>query len=319
MTEKYNDPRLSINNINIGRPDNNCNCNDNNCNIKNVYASQGSYQNECNSSIQQCPSIQIAFLSNVNNDCNADRTITLNPVNINWCDFMILFYQTNRYFNVNSANYNSCMINFANQTYENVTCQANKFNLAQQVRFAWANKCETSIDNIPPKLNILLNRDTFGIRSLLNASSSVSLTLDEVIDTLLTNGDIEQGDSTTSATVRFLVQFKYCFKPLNTCVLVEFVFVTSIPCYKLTNLCDDWCPPYSNDTGCRNCGDLTFETNDIMNFLNENYKNYNNDITNDDDNDDTISNYSELITNLMDNNNKTYDEQTQISLDSSKW
>lgn len=281
-----------------------------NCTISTILSSQGSFQNTCTDTIQQVPTIDIAFLSNSKENCNADTSITLNPITVNWCDFLALFYRANNVFSVNPSNSNYCAINFLTQTYTNTTSEVLKFNLAQQVRTAWANKCETTINNIAPKINIILNKDTFGVRSLLNASSAVSLTLDQAIETLLSNGEIAPGDSTTSASVRFVVQYKYCFRPLNICVAVNFVFLTNIPCYKNTNFCDEWCPPYSSDKNCRNCPDLTGETKNIMSYLN-NYKNEGDDMSEFNDVDSVNSNLKEI--------NKIIDDQTHISLDSSRW
>lgn len=302
-----------------GSPNTNCGCNnqsscDTICTINTPFSSQSSYQNRCTDTIQQIPTIEIAYLSNVRSDCQPDSSIFLNPTNISWCDFLTLFYRANNVFSVSPTNQNLCAISFVNQTYENTTSESLRFNLAQQVRIAWATKCETTINNISPKNNILLNKETFGVRTLLNAASSVSLTLDQAIETLLSNGEIAPGDSTTSATVRFIVQYKYCFKPLNTCVLVNFSFITDIPCYKNTNFCDNWCPPYSNDKSCRNCTDLTNETKDIVNFLKKNIET-----------DSMVDDASEIndmdsvtLANLKEIQ-KMHDEQTHVSIDSSKW
>lgn len=275
------------------------------CTINTAQSSQGSFQNTCTDIIQQVPTIDIAFLSNVRDNCDADSVISLNPITVNWCDFLALFYRANNVFSVNPSNANFCAINFATQTYTNTTSEHLSFNLAQQTRIAWANKCETTINNIPPKTNILLTKDTFSVRSLLTASSSVSLTLDNAIEALLIGGEIAPGDATTSALVKFVIQYKYCFKPLNTCVLVNFSFLTNIPCYKNTNFCDDWCPPYSSDKKCRHCPDLTGETKNIMSYLNGD------DMSEFNDNDSVNNNLKEI--------NKIIDDQTHVSLDSSRW
>ncbi len=303
---------------------NDCQCNmssncDSNCSITTTASSQNSYQNKCNDKIQQRPTLSIAYLSNNRSECEPDLNISLNPTILNWCDFLSLFYRANNVFSVNPTNQNSCAISFLNQTYENTTSEALKFNLAQQIRIAWASKCETTVDNLPAKINILLNKDTFGIRSLINTSSSVALTLDQAIETLLVNGEIAPGDSTTSASVSFVVQYKYSFKPLNASVLVNFVFITSIPCYKNTNFCDDWCPPYSNDKHCRNCPGLTDETTDILNYLNKNIKKQNDT--------DSVSEFSDMDLDIdldsvtiskLKELKKTNDDGTIVSMESSK-
>jgi len=302
-------------------PKHDCGCNTKSscetiCSIETPFSSQNSYQNRCDDTIQQRPTIQIAYLSNVSSQCEPDLSITLNPHNLSWCDFLTLFYRANNVFSVNPTNQLSCSISFLNQTYENTTSESLKFNLAQQVRIAWATKCETTVDNISPKINILLNKETFGVRSLINSSSAVSLTLDQAISTLLANGEIAPGDSTDKASVRFVVQYKYCFKPLNICVLVNFAFVTDIPCYKNTNFCDNWCPPYSNDKTCRPCANLTDETKDVLNFLKTFKKGDTESVADDaselnDMDSVTLGNLKEI--------QKMNEEHTQVSMDSSRW
>jgi hypothetical protein len=207
-----------------------------------VIYSQNNYQDTSSDIIQQMPTLEIAYLSNVRSECEPDMSIVLNPHTLSWDDFLTLFYITGNAFNVTSTDQVSLAssISFLNQTYENYAGKSLKFNLAQQVRIAWAAKCETTIENISPKNNILLNKETFGIRSLINSSYAVSVTLEEAITTLLDSGEIERldDDSTTAASVRFVVQYKYFFRPLNTCVLVNFVFITNIPHYKNTNIGD---------------------------------------------------------------------------------
>lgn len=200
---------------------------------------QNNYQNKYNDTIQQRPTLEIAYLSNVRSDYEPDMSIVLNPHTLTWQDFLTLFYSTGNAFNITTTNQSLASISFLNQTYESTTSESLKFNIAQQVRIAWAAKYKTTIDNISPKNNILLNKETFGIRSLINSSYSVSVTLEQAITTLLDNGEIALGDSTTTASVRFVVQYKYFFRPLNTCILVNFVFITDIPHYKNTNICDD--------------------------------------------------------------------------------
>ena len=237
------------------------------CVIEEQTSVQGTYNNECFKRIQTYPSLQIAYLSNVRNQCNSDLSIVLNPICINWCDFLLLFYpNATGVFNISQSNNNSCAVIFNAQTYENTTNKNIKFNLGQLVKQAWSEKCETSIDNIPPNLNLLLNKDTFSVRSILQSASSSTLTLNQAFETLISNNEIVPADSTSSATVRFVVQYKYCFKPLNVCVLVNFVYITKIPCYKNTSICDDWCPKYSKDTHCRSCLDTTDEDASIEKF-----------------------------------------------------
>jgi len=303
------------------------------CSIDTPITVQGSYHGECKKIIEQIPSLQIAYLSNVRNQCNSDLSILLNPVCLNWCDFLILFYRFNGgVFNISPQNGFSCAVNFNSQTYENTTNKCVKLNLGQLVKQAWANKCETSIDNIPPKTNILLNKEVFSVNSLINSNSAISLTLDQAFETLLNNGEIAIGDYTTSAKVKFIIQYKYCFKPLDTCVIINFVYETKIPCYKNVNQCDNWCPPYSKDTDCRTCIDTSTEADDILHFIN----NDNNDneymdfdkkilpknISKNMHRDDASNNGSiddSIISDIKDFNNLADDIMTKVTDNSSTW
>jgi hypothetical protein len=299
-----------------------CNCVSSNCesscSIADTESSQRSYQNKCDDDVKQKPTLAIAFLSNVrNNDYDTDLTITLNPTMLSWCDFLTLFYRSNHVFSINPTYSNFCAINFSNQTYENITKEAIRFNLPAQIRNAWATKCETLVENIPPKINMILNKELFGIKSLINSSSSVSLTLDQAINTLLENGEIAPGDSTTCANVRFIVQYKYYFKPLNTCVLVNFTFITNIPCYKNLNFCDNWCPPYSKDQNCRACHGFNGELEHIEEYLMK-YKNGSDNMSIDDnsENSDNYENEEKMSTR----SGKSHDdENTCVTMESSRW
>lgn len=190
------------------------------------------------------PHLEIAVLSNTFCDISPDSVIQLSPIVISWCDFLTLFYNCNQtHFVVSPSNiFNQC-IAFSSQQYENVYNKQTKYNLAEQVRSAWAVKCETMASNIPIKQGILLNKETFGIRSLATACSLTALSLDEAINTLLDNGEIVAGAYNTEAVVQFIVAYKYYFKPLNTCVQVNFAYLTKIPCYKNVHYHPD-CPPY---------------------------------------------------------------------------
>ena len=248
------------------------NCLESVCNIEQVSTIQASFQGECKKKIQQIPSLQIAYLSNIRNQSKPDLSLILNPVCLSWCDFLILFYRFNGgAFNISASNGFACAINFNAQTYENTTNKNIQFNLGQLVKQAWADKCETLIDHIPTKSNIELNRDVFSTRSLLNSVSSNSLTIDQAIETLLNNREIAPADSTNFAVVNFVIQYSYYFKPLDTCVVINFVYNTKIPCYKNINMCDDWCPVYSKDgNNCRSCLDTTYEDTYISKFIGPN-------------------------------------------------
>ena len=152
---------------------NDCGCNkppiDNcaaNCTINETISFQGTFQENCCKELDSSAALIIAYLSNVrNDDCQPDYSLTLNPICLDWCDFIRLFYRANNAFSILPTSFTSCAINFAGQKYENTTSRQLKLNLAQLVREAWASKCETTVDKIPPKINILLNRESSYIRT----------------------------------------------------------------------------------------------------------------------------------------------------------
>lgn len=293
-----------------------CNCNNNtsNCVIDSAVSIQGSYQNTCSSEIKDYASIVVAYLSNIRTDCDPDTVVTLNPVCISWCDFLLLFYRANSSFSINPVNSGACAISFNNQTFENTTSKNMRLNLSSLVTQAWASKCETTVDNIPAKTNILLNKDTLNVRTLLNSSSAITLTLDQAFETLLSTGEIAPADSTSVATIRFIIQYKYCFAPLNTCVLINFVYQTCVPCYKNLSYCDNWCPPYSKDNKCRACGDLPTIDGSIANYLNKQFSSQF-------DADSSIDGASvtDSTEDVEIKNTKDIDEKTFITMESSRW
>jgi hypothetical protein len=284
-----------------------------NCTINSTINTQGTYQNSANASVEEIASLVIAYLSNIqNNNTQADFELTLNPICLSWCDFLLLFYRVNAFSILPSAA-NSSAITFASQTFENTTSPCVKLNLAQFIKTSWADKCGTIIDNIPSKSSILLNKEVFFTKSLLNSNSAIALSLDQAINTLLINGEIAPADSTSSANVRFIVQYNYTFAPLNTTVQINFVYKTNIPCYKNLNICDSWCPAYSQDISCRSCGDLNLPMNQHIDPLAINpladmkYAFDNESVS------DTISQSG------FDSVNELKDDKTIISVDSSKW
>lgn len=285
------------------------------CSIDSTLSFQGTYQNSCCKDFERLSEITIAYLSNDRKcDCNPDGQITLDPICLDWCDFILLFYRINNSFSILPSAVNTCAISFFGRTYESTTSQNLKFNLSTLVRTTWAQKCETTANNIPGKLDIQLNRDVSFVNSLYDATSAVTLTLDQAIETLLANGEIAPADSTQSAKVKFVVQYKYVYKPLNVCVLINFIYVTKIPCYKNLNFCDSWCPPYSKDT-CVTCPDLkTGSPDDILKFLSKN--NFETDSTTGFSDSTSLHEEESIGDDLKDFNR---DDKTFISVDSSKW
>jgi hypothetical protein len=197
-------------------------------------------------------------------DSAAEASIDLNPICLKWCDFTTLFFRSpGGAFWVNPANSATIGLSLLGQTYTTTQNKCVKFNLQDQIRKAWSKKNAKNETAIPPYVNIILNRAGFLTKSLAYVKEyCLGLSIDEVISTLLNNNEIIPGNSDTTATVKFLVSFKNYFEPLNTYVLINFVYITKIPCYKNRSDCFITCTPYSND--CSNCSDPLYD--DIANY-----------------------------------------------------
>jgi len=238
-----------------------------------VNGDQGIYQNNGKPGISNIPIIDLAFLSNTSSNLDeSDVFINLNPICLKWCDFTTLFFSSpGGAFWINPSNSISKLIVFSNQKYETTQNKCVQFNLVSQIKKAWAKKNSKQEGQIPPNTNILLNRACFLDKSLaFTKEYIVGLSLDEAINTLLSNNQIEPGNSETQATVNFIISYKFYFEPLNTSILVNFPYITKIPCYKNMSDCFIDCSIYSKD-----CNDCRGFINDDVSTNSSKYKNTN--------------------------------------------
>jgi hypothetical protein len=229
---------------------------------------QGFFKNDASIDITRVPIIDLAYLSNVSDvkrvevtDSSADVTINLNPISLKWCDFTTLFFRApGGAFWINPSNSSSLALTMLTQTYETTQNKYIKFSLQDQIRKAWSKKNSKNEASIPPNVNILLNRAGFLTKSLTSVKEyCLGLSVDEVISALLNNNEILPGNSDTTATIKFIVSYKNYFAPLNTYILINFAYITKIPCYKNNTDCFIKCSPYSND--CENCSDKLYYDN----------------------------------------------------------
>lgn len=260
-----------------------------------VNNDQGFYQNNGEPNLSRVPLIYLAYLSNTSRPVlefdESDVVINLNPVSLKWCDFTNLFFKApGGAFWINPSNSTSNLIIINNQTYETTQNKTVRFALADQIRKAWSKKNAKTETQISPNVNILLNRAGFLTKSLAYIKEyMVGLSIDEAISSLLTEGEIEPGNSDTYATVKFIISYKDYFAPLNTSVLVNFTYITKIPCYKNKLDCFIDCGIYSKDNGdCRACLD---DDSSRQNFS-MSYKKPQSHVDFDDLDDDTVSNHS---------------------------
>jgi len=209
--------------------------------------------------ITRIPVVDLAYLSNMSiiNGAeldDSDVSINLNPICLNWCDFITLFFRSpGGVFGIPS-NSTSLALTLLNQTYETTQNQYVKFSLQDQIRKAWSKTNAKNEAFIPANVNILLNKTGFLTKSLSSVKEyCLGLSLDEAVGSLLNNVDIILGSSTTTATVKFIISYKNYFEPLNTSVLINFAYITKIPCYK--NYTDCFIQGYSDGNDCTNCNE----------------------------------------------------------------
>jgi hypothetical protein len=231
---------------------------------------QGYINNTGVKTISQVPSIYLAYLTNVPTAPDADVVINLNPVCLTFCDFLLLFFRApGMAFYINGANANSTAITFNEQSYESTQSKCVQFSLTDQVKKAWSKKYNKSETTIPADINIFLSRMSFLTKGLAQISAYVlGLSFDEVLSSLISSKEIDVGTYEDKATVKFLISFKEHFAPLNITILVNFLYVVQIPCFKNVNECDNFCNYYSGDKApCRKCfEDGGVSATDLANF-----------------------------------------------------
>ena len=203
--------------------------------------------------VDQLPDLNLAFLSNKYVSSQIDEVINLNPICLNWCDFSNLFFTpSTKAFHISPSNVLNKAISFYNQTYETTQSPNVVFTLADQIRKTWSKKTNKPESLIPPEVNIHLTREGFLTKNLRSVRGKVvALSLDEALNALLSNNSIVPADSDSSATVRFVISYADTFEPLDTTVMVNFIYKTRIPCFKNVNDCESFCPYSKESKPCR--------------------------------------------------------------------
>jgi hypothetical protein len=214
-----------------------------------VNVDQGYYHNVATKTITNIPSLDLAYITNCENNNDIDVTINLNQTDLKWNEFSILFFRfPSGAFYINNSNANVAAISFNSQTYQSTQNTKISFSLYDQIVKAWAKKNNKPENSIPIPSRIQLERQSFLTKSLASINGyQLGLSLDETISTLLNNAQIVPGDEDDKATVKFNISYRDYFCPLDISLLVVFTFVTQIPCYKNVLNQGDVCPNYSND------------------------------------------------------------------------
>ena len=222
---------------------------------------QGNFKNT-GSKISDIPTLPLAYLSNSSiSETEDSGTIDLNTICLSWADFNSIFFRApGGAFYINMTNSNAKVITFSDQKYTTIQDKNIAFSLSDQVTKFWSKKNSLDVSSISIPIKLKLYRESFLIKSLADDCSGefIGLSLDEAIGTLLSNNQIALGSSDTSASVKFVISYKYVYEPLNVAFVVNFNYITHIPCYKNIKFVSPcaYSNDYSNDSGCeRNCFD----------------------------------------------------------------
>jgi hypothetical protein len=289
----------------------NLNSADQNCNDGIFNNDQGYFRNITSNQITNCPTFNLAALSNNPADKSPDVSIVLNTIYLSWTDFTTLFFRSpSGAFYISPSNCNVTAVSFNSQTYETTYNKHVIFNLADQIRKAWSKKNNKPETAIPAKINIELDRQSFLTKSLGSICGDfVGLSYDEALSNLLGTGVITIGTTQDVATIIFLVNYQYYFQPLDITLLTTFSYITNIPCFKNTvPFCCD-CNPYSNDN--KMYDRTNFDLNDNMSVFSD-FESKNNDEYS------VFSNSKTINSNVMTEISKII-KNTAESVVSSQW
>jgi hypothetical protein len=124
-------------------------------------------------------------------------------------DFLNLFYATNSgYFNVNPSNVNNqaTILNYQTYTSANTptgldTSTTNTFSLYQELLKAYCYSKAISVNDLDPRILLLLQKETFATQSLTQVKgTTIALGWDELVGTLNYSGLINLTTSNTHLT-----------------------------------------------------------------------------------------------------------------------
>ena len=196
----------------------------------------GIFSTESHTDIGSCISLVVAVLSNENevNTKNTDASVELHPLELTLEKFKCLFYPNHSgYFNINHTCLKNESIVFLNQKYSSNHSDDITFSLYDLFLKTYCAKNHISENSLNPLAKIILQRDTYGLQSLLNLSGKhVTLSYGEIIFDLTSKGSIVKSENpSASALVCFKIIGNIHNVHLDTTVSVVFNFNVKIPGY----------------------------------------------------------------------------------------
>jgi hypothetical protein len=194
---------------------------------------------------------------------NSTNRVTLNPYGVNPYDssncpvtsfnevnrpamnldaFLALFYPTNSgYFNVNPANTNNPAVILSKQTFTSSNSTADTFSLVQFLLRAYCTNKGLNVNDIDPRIMILLQKETYLAQSLGSIrGTTISMSWDEVINSLLRSGVVDiSGNSIVSfqstpfSVVPLAVVLNYHSFVLDIDLSIKFSYLVNISGYSI--------------------------------------------------------------------------------------
>lgn len=183
---------------------------------------------------------------------NSSNRIVLNPylddmnmatdasaINLN--KFLNMFYTTNSgYFNVNPTNSNNPAVLLSKQTYSSSNSVKNKFSLTQFLLRAYCTNKGLNVNDLDPRIMILLQKETFNAQSLASIKgTTISMSWDEVVNSLIRSGVMDASGNSTNksyAGVPLSVVLNYHSFVLDTDLSIRFTYLVNISGYALPSM-----------------------------------------------------------------------------------
>jgi hypothetical protein len=192
-----------------------------------------------------------AYTDASNTFTDPDTSATTFPME----NFLNLFFPTNSgYFNVNPANSNNPCILLSKQTYTSSNSKYNKFSLVQELLKAYCDNNGLNINDLDPRIMLLLQKECFTCQSLASIKgTTLSLSWDEVMNTLIRSGMVETAGTSTDvsyAAVPLQIVLNYHSFVLNTDLSIVFTYYVDILGYTIPTT-----PPAQQTLNCASDSD----------------------------------------------------------------
>ena len=147
--------------------------------------------------------------------------------------FLALFFPTNAgYFNVNPTNSSNPAVVLSKQTYATTNNQYDKFSLVQFLLRAYCTNKGINVNDIDPRIVILLQKEAFAAQSLATIKgTTISMSWDEVINSLIRSGLMAEKDSQESVYAPLAIVLNYHSFVLDTDLSIKFTYYVKVSGY----------------------------------------------------------------------------------------